>query len=61
VVHPIRAFRQRRKWPQRELGWRAKLSESQISAFELGWMKPRPGQLKRIARALGVRVEDLLA
>jgi ribosome-binding protein aMBF1 (putative translation factor) len=59
-VHPIREFRLRREWSQRELSRRANLGESQISSFELGWMKPRPAQLKRLAKALGVRVEDLV-
>jgi transcriptional regulator with XRE-family HTH domain len=57
--HPIRTFRHRRGWTLRYLGQRSNLSESQISAMELGWLKPYPKQLKRLAKALGVRVEDL--
>jgi ribosome-binding protein aMBF1 (putative translation factor) len=60
VVHPIRAFRQRREWSQRKLGYLADLSESQISAIERGWLIPRPVQLKRLAKALGVKEEDLV-
>jgi ribosome-binding protein aMBF1 (putative translation factor) len=61
ATNPIRLYRQRRGWAQRELGHRANLGEAQISAMELGWLKPRPAQLKRLAKALGVRVEDLEA
>jgi transcriptional regulator with XRE-family HTH domain len=44
---------------QRRLGVRADLSESQVSKIENGWLLPYPGQARRLARALGVPVEEL--
>jgi transcriptional regulator with XRE-family HTH domain len=57
--HPVRAYRLRVGLSQRKLGRIADLSESQISCIERRWMKPYPNQLKRLARALGVKVSDL--
>jgi transcriptional regulator with XRE-family HTH domain len=59
--HPVRAVRLARGLSQRQLGRIADLSESQISCIERRWMKPYPNQLKRLARALGVKVSDLEA
>jgi len=53
--------RERRGWPKRELAQRAHLDQSLIGRVESGRMKPYPGQLSRIARALKSPVRNAAA
>ena len=53
--------RRRRAWNQTELGYHARLSQSQVSLFERRVMLPSAWTLEKIARALGVKPEGLLA
>ena len=48
-----------RKWTQAYLGKRARLAQTQISAIESGWLMPRPDQAKRLAKALGLKADEL--
>ena len=55
----LEAARLARKWSQTRLGWKARLSQSQISAMESRSLKPGPDQAKRLAKALGLKVDEL--
>jgi len=44
---------------QYQLANLAQVHQSRISLIEKGYAKPRPGEKVRLARALGVKVEDL--
>ena len=60
MVHiVIRTLRQSLGLSQRRLAVQADISESLISKIENGWLIPYPGQARRLARALGVPVEEL--
>jgi transcriptional regulator with XRE-family HTH domain len=56
----LRHMRQTLGWSQFELGRRARLHPTIISAAECGRLVLGPGQVKRLARALGVDVAALL-
>lgn len=54
----FRAVRVRRSWRQVDLGWRARVSAGVISLIENGRLEDvSPRALKRVAEALGIRVE----
>jgi transcriptional regulator with XRE-family HTH domain len=55
----LEAARLARKWSQTKLGWKARLSQSQISAMESQTLKPGPDQAKRLAKALGLDPSEL--
>lgn len=58
-MNEVRILRQRRGWSQRKLARQANLPEADVSRIETGRLRPYRGQARRLARALGVRVEDL--
>ncbi len=55
----MRTLRQSLGLRQRRLARQTDLPESEISKIETGRHIPYPRQARRIARALGVRAEDL--
>lgn len=55
----VRNARLRAGLSMRELGERAGVNYTQISRYESGAAAPRPGQMLRLADALGVSVEEL--
>jgi len=55
----LRMLRQERGWTQRRLAVRANLPEAEVSRIETGRLRPYRGQARRLARALGVQLEDL--
>jgi len=59
VARKIRELRLRRGWSQLELSRRARIHPSEVSKFEAGRIVPYRPQLRRLARALGVRVDEI--
>ncbi len=57
----IKELREQAELSQQELGTRAELDEREVAAIEAGQLEPTWGDLRRIARALGVPLPDLLA
>jgi transcriptional regulator with XRE-family HTH domain len=55
----IKLLRRARDWSQRQLARRADMTEADVSRIESGRLRPYKGQARRLARALGVRVEEL--
>ncbi len=57
----LRSLRKQEGWSQADLAKKAKVSQAYIAKLETGVKKnPSLATLKRIAKALGVPVEDLL-
>lgn len=56
----IRELRQERGWTLDELASAAGISRALLNQFELGDRRPNTLRLEQIARALGVRVSDLI-
>ncbi len=57
----LRSLRKREGWSQVDLAKKAKVSQAYIAKLETGVKKnPSLATLKRIAKALGVPVEQLL-
>ncbi len=57
----IKTLRLEQGLTQREVARQANMTEADVSRIESGRLRPYRGQARRIARALGVRVEDLFA
>ncbi len=57
----IRRVRELRALSQRELAAKARLSVTTINRIEGGQCKPMPRTVRKLAQALGVTTEDLLA
>jgi len=55
------ACRARARLSRKEFIFRASLSGSELCAFERGECEPRLGEIVRLAKALSIPVEDLLA
>ena len=55
----LEAARLARGWSQTKLGWKARLAQSQISGFESRRMVVGPEQAKRLAKALGLKADEL--
>ncbi len=55
----IREERMKRGWTQIDLAYHSRVNPAEISRIESGKLKPSPGQLQRLARALGVHPEEL--
>jgi transcriptional regulator with XRE-family HTH domain len=60
MMSKMKAERLRRHWSQTQLAARAALSTSDVSKFESGRMNPYPVQARRLAKALGLRPDELL-
>ncbi len=56
----LRRLRRQRGLTQAELGARSDFNQRYISALERGLWPTRRAHIRRLARALGVRVADLL-
>ena len=57
----VRELRERKGWTQEDLAKRAKITRSHLSLLEAGHRRnPSLEVLKRLARALGVPVGELL-
>lgn len=59
MKYRIREYRERLGWSQNELSRRSGVPQSAISRYEAGEQEPGYSRLKRIAKALGVSVEEL--
>jgi len=57
----LRRLRELRALSQRELAARARLSVTTVNRIETGQRKPMPRTVRRLAEALGVTPEELLA
>lgn len=57
----VRRLRELRALSQRELAVRAKLSVTTVNRIETHQRKPIPRTVRRLAEALGVTPEELLA
>ena len=53
-------LRKKRNWTQKELARRVKVSPKTICAYERGFRKGPVEKWRVIAKALGVKLEDLL-
>ena len=58
-MRTIREFREERGWSQAELAARAKVSPSTVYNWEAGRFEPKATQLRRVAQALGVSMDDI--
>ncbi len=56
----VRRLRKRRKWSQEDLASAARMEQPDISKVERALLSTGVDIIQRIARALGVRVADLL-
>lgn len=57
----LRALREKRRMTQRDLARRAKVTAGYVAQLEMGVRKnPSLAILRRLARALGVKLADLL-
>ena len=57
----LRALREARGWSQSNLALTAGLTRTTVGDYERGTTSPTPETLRRLARALGVPVRELLA
>ena len=57
----VRRLRELCALSQRELAARAKLSVTTVNRIETGQRKPMPKTIRKLAEALGVTPEELLA
>ena len=57
----VRKLRELRALSQRELAARAKVSVTTVNRIEVGKCKPMPKTVRKLAEALGVTPEKLLA
>ena len=55
----IKGHREVRRWSKAELARRAGLNASTVGWIESGRFRPYPGQLEKLAHALGVPSTDL--
>ena len=56
VVKAIIAGRTAKNWKRKDLAMRTQLTESIITEYETGKAKPNIGQIKKMERALGVKL-----
>ena len=57
----VRRLRELRALSQRELAKQAKLSVTTVNRIEVGQRKPMPKTVRKLAEALGVTPQELLA
>jgi transcriptional regulator with XRE-family HTH domain len=60
VGQRVRAARERRDWRQEDLARESGIARANIARLESGRVVPKLPTLERVARALGLRTEDLL-
>jgi len=58
-MQTIRQLREAKNWTQAELAHRAGVAPSTIYNWERGKFEPRVGQLRDLAAALGVRMDEI--
>ena len=58
-LNKSKSERLKRRWSQQDLGYRARVSASDISRIETGRMVPYPAQAERLGRILGLSPEEL--
>ena len=56
----LKSERLRRGWTQTDLGFHSRMTTAEISRIETGRLRPYPGQVERLSRALGLRPSELL-
>lgn len=56
----LKAARLARGWSLQKLGFRAGVQAPHLSQIERGLLKPYPPQAKRLARVLGLEVDEML-
>jgi transcriptional regulator with XRE-family HTH domain len=56
----IKAERLKRGWRQEDLGFYARMAGADVSRIETGRLQPYPTQVARLAKALGLKPEELL-
>ena len=56
----VKAERLKRNWSQTELAFFARMSSSDVSRIETGRMIPYSTHAQRLAKALGIRPDELL-
>jgi transcriptional regulator with XRE-family HTH domain len=56
----VRQLRERHGWSRSELARRADLHNTTVSEIESGRLRPYDGQLRKLSRALGVPIEELV-
>lgn len=61
MANTIRSLRQEKGWSISELARRARIHPSDMSRIEAGRATPYKPQVTRLARALKINSEDLLA
>ena len=59
IVTRMKAERLRRHWTQTDLAYHSRMSSSDISRIENGLLVPYPGYAERLAKALGLSLEEL--
>jgi len=55
----LREARFKSGFTQWDVGLKTRIHQSKISLFERGYLVPRADEKKRIAKALGLRTDDL--
>jgi transcriptional regulator with XRE-family HTH domain len=60
MTSPVKTYRQRRHWTQRDLARKTGLSPSTIAKIELGQRQPSLETLRKLAKALRCLVVDLV-
>lgn len=55
----IRELRQEHGWTQQDLAERAELSQVSISDIERGVRNPKLNNIRKIAKALGVHIDEI--
>lgn len=61
MIAELTALRESKGWSKAELARRADLNASTVGQIEAGRLRPYPGQVAKLARALGVPEDQLLA
>ena len=56
----MKAVRLAKGWTLQDAGFRARVQAAHLSQIERGILRPYPKQMKRLARVLGLTVEELL-
>jgi ribosome-binding protein aMBF1 (putative translation factor) len=59
LKNALKDARKERGWSQQTLGFHAGIAAADISKMENGWLIPYPGQAERLAKVLGLRVDEL--
>lgn len=58
-MNKVEALRTGLGWSRSELARRARMDAADVSKIERGILRPYPGQLMKLAKALGVKAMDI--